>query len=118
MLVLSSIRLKGRIVIIISHLRPQANRCPDGNKFHAHGVPIPWAVSIRYRTQPPFSTVIPRPQAVGISCGLVAVRWIPPGDCRAALRLAMTVVFVGWYFWFGWAVVRASRRGHDPALRD
>ena len=54
---------------------------------------------------------------MGISCGLVAVRWIPPGDCRAALRLAMTAVVGGWCFCFSWAIVKAGRRGHDPALR-
>ena len=30
---------------------------------------------------------------------LGSFRYAAPGDCHAALRLAMTVVICGWFFW-------------------
>ena len=39
-----------------------------------------------------------------------------PGDCHAALRLAMTVVVWGWCFCISWAIIEHGRRGqcHTP----
>ena len=38
-------------------------------------------------------------------------------DCHGSATLAMTVVTLGCFFCFGWALIRPGRRGHDPALQ-
>ena len=58
-----------------------------------------------------------RAEGVGISWQCISNSYIVPGDCHAALRLAMTAVVGSRCFCPTHAVIVVGRRGHASALR-